>query len=311
MVPRQSNKNNLVGESISSLKLNFHLVRIHKSLKIAKMKQFWFSSLLICFTAYASCSSTFSHNFEDLYELCEKDQFEYGGFKVNSFRTLQGNLTLPTMGTFALEDLVNYHRLFNETEADQLDAIRSIYHRHLVELYGQHYLNNPAYDYDNLMHQKFTALQAKLTSFKGKGKNVFVADEVIRLQSQKMEAAKNLTKTLNIHKDDVLVPEIIHPQHFDFALSLMKGDYDEDSTMAFKNEKTTDVYKRPLYNFERFVPRRASKLFYDWRKDSGNLLSNIYIPFEQHKSKFVNASRPCVRGDQLPLFFELKGKDYQ
>lgn len=269
------------------------------------MKQFLFLSLLLCFTAFASGSSSYSHDFEELYEICSDDQFEYNGWQVNSFRLVHVNLTLPLAGKFALDETVDYYQLFNETEADELDWIRMNYHHLLIELYGSRYLNNPVND---LMHQKFASLQTNLTRFLGKSNNPSVADRILIFQSKQIEEAKNLLKILNTHKKEVLVPEIMNQGHFDFHLILLKA-YDENSTNAFLKDKSSDIYQKRIYQFERFVPKRASRMFHEWRKDSGELLSNVYFPFEQRNSKFVDAARPCVTAKELPLFFQLKGKD--
>lgn len=273
------------------------------------MNQLLFLSLLVCFAAYASSSASFRSDLDEgLYELCPDDQFEYSGFKVNSFRKIHGNLSLSPIGVYALEELVNYYRLFDESDADQLEEIRSTYHRRLIEMYSRRYLNDPFYSLENLMKQKLAILQKNLTNFKGQGKDLFVSARIISLQSRKIEGAKNLTVILNAHKNKVLVPEIIDLKHFDFYMHFMRTIFDTNSTMAFRKEETAAIYSKRIYQFERFKPIRSSKLFYNWRKDYGELLSNIYIPFQQRDSRFVNKTRDCVQAKELPMFFKLKGK---
>lgn len=276
------------------------------------MNQLLFLSLLVCSVICASGSASFRSDMDEgLYELCPDDQFDYAGLKVNSFRKIHGNLSLFPIGTYALEEAVNYFRMFDESDADQLQEIRSHYHRRLIELYSRQYLNDPLYSLDNVMNRKIAALQANLTSFMGKGNDLFLSASILRVQRQKMEEARNLTVLLNIHKNERLVPEIIDLKHFDFYMHFMRTIGDRNSTMAFRKEDTAAIYSKRIYKFESFKPTRSSSLFYNWRKSSGDLLSSIYIPFEQRDSKFVIKTRACVHAKELPIFFRLKGKSVQ
>ena len=89
---------------------------------------------------------------------------------------------------------------------------------------------------------------------------------------------------------------------------MLRKSFDETTKMAFSNEKATDLYHKRIYKFDRFEPRKNSKLFNNWREDYGDLQFDVHIPFEQQNSRFVNKTRPCVQAKELPLFYQLKGK---
>lgn len=274
------------------------------------MKQFLI--LLVCFAAYASCknfpgSGSSVHMYEDFYELCSDDRFEYNGFKVNSFVTVRGYVELHPIGDYALSEAVNYYRLFNDTEADQLEEIRDSYHFSLIRMYGKHYFNNPNYEnVENLMYKQVSDHQANLTSFRGKGKNAFVADVVLGLQNKVMEQAKNLTLILHTFKSETPAPEKDSIGHLDHHLVALR--HLSNTTIVFPKEDAADLFKKLIYKSDRFEPIRRSKLFNEWKEDSGKLFFNMHVPFEQNDSMYVNKTRPCVVAKDLPKFFQLKGQ---
>ena len=279
------------------------------------MKQSLLLALLVCLTvslrAHARSMGFSSDLSKDFYELCSGDQFEYNGLKLNSFVKMHGDHRLRPIGDYALEESVDYYRLFHSAEADRLEEIRSVYHRNLVEMYGQHYLNDDKFE--NSMPRKFAVSQANLMSFHGKGKNPLLSDQVLGLEGRKMEKAKNLSLALNAHKMDR--PDQDGVLGFDQLLDLFetqltpfKNFFRQNLTMAFSNDKPADIFKKRIYKFDRFVPVRQSKLIDEWREDSGRLFFDMHIPFEQRDFHYVNKTRPCVEAKELPLFFQLKGK---
>ena len=209
------------------------------------------------------------------------------------------------MEHYALEKSVNYHRLFNEPEANQLDEIRIAYHRGLIELYGKDYFNDPHYKLKNVMHQKFSALQTNLTSFKGKGKNPFVADMTIEQQSKKMEDAKKLTLILNAYKSDMPVP--VDDLLNNIQVILKFGILGKNVTTPFLNEEFS-ILEKKVYEFDRFTPLIIPRLADDWRKTFGKMSFVLHVPYEQHDSKYINKTRPCVQAKELPSFYTMKGK---
>ena len=275
------------------------------------MKQFLCLSLLVCFASYASCghfnsyrSSVHYHN--DLYALCADDEFEYDGLKINSFLTVHQELGLTEIGDYALEESIDFHRLFNETEAKQLDEIRDAYHHGLIELYGENYFNDPHYKLENVMYQKLSALQKNLTSFKGKGENPFVADLALGFHNGKMEEARNLTLTLNPYKSDKPTPEKeLVKQIGNFYLHLLAR---QNLTLALPKNNMADFYNKRIYKFDRFEPVKKSKLFNQWKEDSGKMYFDLHVPFQNQDSDYLNKTKPCVGAKALPLFYQLKGK---
>ena len=275
------------------------------------MRQLLFLGLLACFVAYASCEGfSLVWNLNDFYELCPGDEFDYNGLNVNSFVRSRGEFYLDSIRTYALEeDSKDYYELFNELDAKQLEEIKSTYHRHLVEMYGKEYLNDPHYNLENLMYQRFTAIQKNLTTFKGKakGSNPFKANQLLSLQNQTVEEAKKLSVVLNSSKSDKPVPKFFNLAVLYLHLCSLKGNSDENTTMAFLLDEANIIPDKRVYTFNHYEPRRASN---DWRRDWGEVHFNMHIPFEQHHSKWVNKTRPCVEAKELPPFYKLKGKVY-
>lgn len=281
------------------------------------MQQFLFLSLLVCLVEVSFGAHTRSMGFssdlrEDFYELCSEDQFEYNGIKINSFHKVHGEQTLRPIGEYALEETVNYHRLFKRAEADQLEEIRSTYHRNLAEMYSSNYLNDQLYKLGDSMPQRFATLQANLNTFRGKGRNSPAADKVLSVESQKIEEAKNLSLALNAHKNDKpdLGGVLGYGQLvdlFETHLSPLRKSQ-KSIKMAFFKEKAADIYKKRIYKFNRFETIRRSRLFNEWRRDFGRILFDLHIPFEQNDSRHVNKTRPCVAAKELSLFFRQKGE---
>ena len=277
------------------------------------MKLFLFLSLLVCFTACENPSGTGfrsigyrSYYYKNFSELCPSDEFEYNGLKVNSFFSILGfQEFIPIGEIYALEDSVNYHRLFNESDADQLEEIKSSYIQRLIEMYGQHYLNDPLYK-EPWMYQIFSALQANLTSFRGKGKNPLVADVALGMHSRKMEKAKNFSLVLDTYKKDGPVPgEDVLELLLKMLKDLKRIIGDKNTTMVFPIDETDEIFNKRIYQFDRYVSKSSFK---NWSSYFGELYFYMHIPFTQHDSKWVNKSRPCVQAKELPKFYQLKGK---
>ena len=285
------------------------MIQVEFILKL-KMKQFLFLSLLVCFAAFANCdyfsSSRLHFNMhKDFYAICPEDQFFCNGLQVNSFLKVHGELGLDPIGDYALNDEVDYHRMFNKIEADQVDEIRRAYHQSLVELYGKDYLNNPRLWF--VMYERLSALQANLTSFQEKGKNLFLSYSILGMQNKVMEKAKNLSLVLNSLKSDTPTLEKSYLKMFDDHY-ITKYKFWENITVAFSNVMAADIVKKLVYKFDRFEPTKGSKIINDWKKDSGNLYFDIHIPFEERRSEYINKTIPCVQAKELPVFFQLKGK---
>ena len=282
------------------------------------MKIFWFLSLLACFTACACNDDAFfgtgfrsigyrSRYYKELYELCPGDEFEYNDLKVNSLFRVQGYQEFKPAGVYAL-DPIDYHQLFNESDADQLEEIRSNYHQRIRQLYGQEYLNDPVYK-EKLMYQKITVLQTNLTSFREKGKNPFVGQVIVDRADQKMEKARNFSLVLDTYKNDGPVPgESVLSYLVDALRNLKRVIGDENTTMAFSSDDMDDLFNKRIYKFDNFRPINDSRVFKSWKEHYGELSFHMHIPFEQHDSKWANKSLPCVPVKELPKFYQLKGK---
>ena len=273
------------------------------------MRQLLFLSLLACFVALTSCEGSSLHSSwkDDFYELCPGDEFDYNGLKVNSFLEVQGTFDSKRMGWHAIEvDSRTLHYLFNEQEAKKILEIQSTYHRQLVEMYEEKYMNDPRYNLVNEMNPKFTAMQTNLTSLKGKSKD---GDWFLNRLVGRIERAKELCKLLTSCKSDKPLPDFFNWAVFVLHLNYVKGSSDENTTMAFLNEKVGTIYNdKRIYKFDHYQKIRASRLFNDWKKDYGIVHFRIPFPFQQHDSRYVNKTRPCVEAKKLPPFYRLKGK---
>ena len=278
------------------------------------MSRLLFLSLLVGFAAYArglsddfralAVSSTY---FQDFYELCPGDEFKYQKKIVNSFFTVRVYQETNQIGEYALEASVNYHSLFNSSDADQLEAIRKDYHGRLIELFGPDYLNDLS-NKKNVIYQKLDSLRSNLTSFKGKGKNP-LADRILGEQNRKIEAARNLSSVLFAFKTakspNVEDLQELFASHLNSVLGTIG---DENTTMVLSKEKIVDIITKGIYQFNHYELIKFSKLFNTWRKDSGKVYYDMHLPFEQHGSKWVVKDRPCVKAKDLPDFYQLKGK---
>lgn len=282
------------------------------------MKQFLFFALLACFTAHSSCSSEFRsfrilfYYYRDFNELCPNDQFDYEWQTVNSEFAVRVERQLYYAGDYALED-VNYQDLFNKTDADQLEEIRSAYHKRLMLLYGPNYLNYKSYSLKELVYNYFTTLRANLTSFKGKGKNPNMTDVILDRQISQIEKAKNISRLLNTYKIDTpVIPksdlETIQNSLESLEKDVKNSGFSKFTAIIFSPRKIGDLFKS-IYKFDGFVPERNANAFkYNWKKDTGQLRYTLHVPFHQYDSKWLNKSRPCVQAKDLPDFYQLKGK---
>ena len=280
------------------------------------MNRLLFLSLFVAFAAYASgygegfrSIGFHSAYTKDFYELCPGDEFKYKDKLVNSFFTMRGDQETILIGDYALEDSVNYHRLFNSSHADQLEAIRKNYHDRLIEMWGKDYLNNPSYK-ENVMLEKLNRLHTNLTSFKGKGKNPFLGDTILGMQSRQIDAARNFSSVLHTFKTaknptpDETVLRIFEKQ----LKYTMMAIGDKNTTMVLWEEDTVDIFTKDIYQFNHWEAIKSSKILYNWRKDYGKVHFDMHLPFAQNGSKWVNKTRPCVPAKKLPEFYRLKGK---
>lgn len=276
----------------------------------------YLSLLLACVTACACedgigtgfCSYAFISDLrEEFYELCPGDEFEYNGFRVNAVFKELAYLELIPIIKYAL-DPADYRQLFDKSDADQLNEIQSNYHQLLLELFGKEYLNGPLYK-EKLMCQKITSLQTNLTSFRGKGKNL-LGETILGVHEQRMEKAKNFSLILDDYKNDG--PE--HPGKRTLGaairqLSSLKARIDDaNTTMVFSADEIANIFKKRVYKFDRFKPINTSKTPKYWKYYYGKLHWDLDIPMQQHHSKWVNKTRPCLPARELPKFYQLKGK---
>ena len=273
------------------------------------MNRILFLSLLVGLAAYESGDRKYfttigfgQNNPEPFLDICPDDQFEYKNKLVNSFFTITGFQQTHEIDKYALEDSVNYHRLFNSPQADQLEAIRKDYHNRLIELFGSEYLNDPS-NKKNVIYQKLDSLRTNLTSFKGKGKNP-LADTILDEQSRKIEAARNLSSVLyafrtakSPNSEDV---QEVFAQHLEVVLEKIG----KNARMVLSKENIAETITMGIYQFNRYKAIKHSKLFNNWRKDSGMIHYYMHIPFEQQGS----TSGACVKAKDLPDFYQFKGK---
>lgn len=271
------------------------------------MRQLLFLSLLACFVAFTNGegSSLQSEWEDDLYELCPGDEFDYKGLTVNSFLEMRGTYKSDEIGWYAIEvDSIELHHLFNEQEAKKILEIQSTYHRQLVEMFEEKYMNDPRYDLENEMNPKFTAMQTNLTSLKG---NPNGGDALLNRLIRKIEGAKELCKLLASSKSDQ-PQRLVSWGLLVLHLAYVKRTSDENTTMAFLNEKVETIFDKQIHQFDHYQKIRNSKLFDDWTKDYGIVHFRMPLPVQQHNSRYVNKTRPCVEAKKLPPFYQLKGK---
>ena len=272
------------------------------------MRQLLFLSLLACFVALTSCKGFGLDSIweDDLYELCPGDEFDYNGLKVNSFLEMRGTYTLYPIGYYAISLWSRTpYKLFDEQEAKQILEIKDTYNRHLVEMYEEKLVNDPHFNLENEMNPKFTAFQTNLTSFKGKSKD---GDWLLDLLVERIEGAKELCKLLTSSKSDKPVPEFFTWGAYTLLLRHLKRTSDKNATMVFLNEKVETIYNNQIYKFGHYEKIRDSKLSNDWSLDYGRVNFRMPFPVQQHDSKYVNKTRPCVEAKKLPPFYRLKGK---
>lgn len=258
-------------------------------------------------TGFRSISFSSGYH-DDFYVLCPGEEFQYNGLTVNSVLTIRANQDTENLEGYAMES-VDYQRLFKKSDAKQLAAIQNDYHKRLTEMYGKDYLNDPSYQ-ENVMHKKLAALRTKVISFWGKGKNPFLADTTLGKQINKTEKAQNFSQILHAYRTrrTPAVSELVRAMFGEHLGNTALGV--DNATMAFAKEKLDLVFFKGIYQFDRFEPVNASEIFdnSDWKKDYGKVHFKMQVPFEQHGSKLVVPSRPCLKANQLPVFYQTKGK---
>ena len=223
------------------------------------MKKLLFFSLLVCFVSSFGVQAYGHFRIVPigLTELCPNAEFEYKGLKINSFKEIEGYQYLPRISVYALEDIVDYHGLFSDDDADQLETIKKNYHQSLKEMYSPSYMNDPIH---KDMPKRLSEIQKSFTSFLGKGVEYrFRADAVLKKQSLKVEKAKNLSLALNAHKNNQPLfegalgyHELLEP--FSFWLNWMRSTYKDHLSIAFPDEEAVDVFMKEIYKFDGFEP---------------------------------------------------------
>ena len=81
-----------------------------------------------------------------LEDLCPSATFDYKGkFKINSVYRYTMNKTLPTVGSFALDEYEDYTPYFKDAEGlHAMETLREEYNKLIVEgIYSEQVLNNP------------------------------------------------------------------------------------------------------------------------------------------------------------------------
>lgn len=256
-------------------------------------------NLLVFCLLVALCSSCVSSVFCALTfnYLCEEDTFEYKGQTVNSFYRIGHSNDLMKIGDYAVDEFLDFNDYFQSNKAVRLEKNKKMYNSRLIALYSEALLNSPKFT-----HNDYTTANGLLDVLRAM-KTFQVVSEMslgqLKLNESiaRIEKGWLLAKELMMYKRNFLNPAILTVRQFEELVSLVKPD--SADTMIFQNELISDVYRKGIFQFDRFELNRHSKLFFDW-KSTGTMYYSIYLPVNE--SNYRNKP-DCYKASDAPAFF--------
>lgn len=262
------------------------------------MNQILVFSFLIWSILNLTNANSLFENCVELDQICSDEVFPFNGVTVNSFCKMKGNYSFLEIQYFLINKKVDYEKLLiNKSDLEEFNKMRRIYNKELIEIYSSNYVNQLNSDHSKI--RRFDGLMKNLTKFYGKNE---LLDAHLDIVTQKIESGQNLLTILTKHKSEYLEPEIIDYKRFEFMLSFVKFEHYEHK-LAIDNFE--HLYQKGIFKFDHFKLNKFSKLFFD-KRSSGNLLSNIYIPFEKQD---YDPNLKCTEAKDLPIFYRSKGND--
>lgn len=253
--------------------------------------------LILCLLAGLGLSYASNVKF---YRICDDgDTFEYNGLTVNSVYRISKENILPKIGDFAVDEFLDFSNYFDNRRAELLESNKKIYNTRLIELYSEELLNSPQFTKDN--YRTANGLLEVLNAMK----TFRVAGDFSEGQKKLNESIAQVEKgwrlalELMTYKGNYLNLDIMNLHEFESVLSEVR--LESFDKMIFENDMISNIYRRAIFQFDKFELNRHSRIFFDWRS-KGTMSYSIYLP-ANHSPRVVGKRPACLKASQLPAFF--------